>query len=148
MSGPEFAFEVRPRSLAAYAESLHACAADLAAAGEAVAAVRVEREWFGRLPQSGFLADRYAAHRDEVLARVRELSGWFAAARLGLAESAERYSAADRVVAGAAEAVRGGADASTVTSTSTSTDMDPEADAHSETETGTGTGTDTGEACE
>jgi hypothetical protein len=102
MSGPEFAFEVRPRTLAAYAESLQACAADLATVAEAVAAVRVEREWFGRLPQAGFLADRYAIHRDKVLGQVGELSAWLTAAGLGLAESADRYSAADRVVAGAA----------------------------------------------
>jgi hypothetical protein len=131
MSGPEFAFEVRPRSLAAYTESLHACAADLTAVGEAVAAVRVEREWFGKLPQSGFLADRYAAHKEQVLAQVRELSAWFAAARLGLAESAERYSAADRVVAELAEDVRADDnDPATVpgTSTSTSTDTDTDTD--------------------
>lgn len=106
MSGPEFAFEVRPPTLAAYAGSLHAGAADLAAVGEAVAAVRVEREWFGRLPQAGFLADRYASHRDGVLAHIEELSDWLRAAALGLAASADRYSAADRVVAGAAEDVR------------------------------------------
>ena len=105
MTGPEFAFEVRPRVLTAYAESLHARAADLASVGEAVAAVRVERDWFGRLPQSGFLADRYAAHHRGMLAEVGELTGWLAAATLGLAESAARYSAADRVVAGAAGAV-------------------------------------------
>lgn len=105
MTGPEFAFEVRPRVLTAYAESLHARAADLASVGEAVAAVRVERDWFGRLPQSGFLADRYAAHHRGLLAEVGELTGWLAAATLGLAESAARYSAADRVVAGAAGAV-------------------------------------------
>lgn len=106
MSGPEFAFEVRPATLAAYAGSLHAGAADLAAAGEAVAAVRVEREWFGRLPQAGFLADRYASHRDGFLAHVEELSALLSAAARELAESADRYSAADRVVAGAAEDVR------------------------------------------
>jgi hypothetical protein len=128
MSGPEFAFEVRPRSLAAYTESLHACAADLTAVGKAVAAVRVEREWFGRLPQSGFLADHYAAHKEGILAQVGELSAWFAAARLGLAESAERYSAADRVVAELAEDVR-------ADGTGTDTDID------------TDTGTDTDETC-
>ena len=105
MTGPEFAFEVRPRVLTAYAESLHARAADLAAVGEAVAAVPVERDWFGRLPQSGFLADRYAAHQRGVLAEAGELAAWLAAAGLGLAESAGRYSAADRGVAGVAGSV-------------------------------------------
>jgi hypothetical protein len=105
MTGPEFTVEVRPQVLTAYAESLHARAADLAAAGEAVAGVRVERGWFGKLPQSGFLADRYAVHRDGVLAEAGELVAWLAAATLGLAESAGRYSGADRVVAGFAEDV-------------------------------------------
>jgi hypothetical protein len=105
MTGPEFAFEVRPQVLAGYAESLRARAADLASAGEAVAAVRVERGWFGKLPQAGFLADRYAAHQREVLAEAGELVAWLAAATAGLAECAGRYSAADRVVAGAAGAV-------------------------------------------
>jgi len=105
MTGPGFAFEVRPPLLTAYAESLHARTAELAAVGEAVAAVRVERGWFGKLPQSGFLADRYRAHREGVLAEVAELAVWLAAATRGLAESAGRYSAADRVVAGVAGAV-------------------------------------------
>ena len=105
MTVPEFAFEVRPPLLTSYAESLHARAAELAAVGEAVAALPVERGWFGKLPQSGFLADRYAAHKDGMLTEVAELAGWLAAAAGGLAESAGRYSAADRVVAGVAEAV-------------------------------------------
>ena len=105
MAGPEFSFEVRPQVLAAYAESLRARAADLASAGDAVAAVRVERGWFGKLPQAGFLAARYAAHRHGVLADAGELAAWLAAATLGLTETAGRYSAADRVVAGAAGAV-------------------------------------------
>ena len=105
MTGSEFAFEVRPQVLEVYAGSLHAGAADLAAIGEAVAAVRVERGWFGRLPQSGFVADRYATHREGVLAEAGELVAWLAAARLGLAESAGRYLSADRVVAEAAGAV-------------------------------------------
>ncbi|MEY9934319.1 hypothetical protein ABH926_008984 [Catenulispora sp. GP43] len=105
MTGPEFAFEVRPPVLTAYAESLRVGAAELASVGEAVAAVRVERGWFGRLPQSGFLADRCAAHQQEVLAEAGQLAAWLAAATLGLAESAGRYSAADRVVAGVAGAV-------------------------------------------
>lgn len=105
MTDPEFAFEVRPQVLAAYAESLRARAAELASAGEAVAGVRVEHGWFGKLPQAGFLADRYAAHQHGVLAEVRELAAWLTAATAGLAECADRYSAADRVVAGAAGAV-------------------------------------------
>lgn len=105
MTGPVFAFEVRPPLLTAYAESLPARTAELAAVGEAVAAVPVVRGWFGKLPQSGFLADRYRAHREGVLAEVAELAGWLAAATRGLAESAGRYSAADQVVAGVAGAV-------------------------------------------
>jgi len=105
MTGPGFAFEVRPPLLTAYAESLHARTAELAAVGEAVAAVRVERGWFGKLPQSGFLADRYRGHQDGVLAEVGDLAVWLAAATRGLAESAGRYSSADRVVAGVAGAV-------------------------------------------
>ena len=105
MTGPEFVFEVRPQVLTAYADSMHARAVELAAVGAAVAAMRVERGWFGKLPESRFLADRYAAHRHEVLTEAGELAAWLAAATLGLAESARRYSAADRVVAGAAGAV-------------------------------------------
>jgi len=105
MTGPEFAFEVRPRVLAAYSDSLRARAAELASAGEAVAAVRVERGWFGKLPQAGFLADRYAAHQHGVLTEAAELVAWLAAATAGLAACAERYAAADRMVAGAAGAV-------------------------------------------
>lgn len=105
MTGPEFAFEVRPQVLAAYAESLRARAAELASAGEAVAAVRVERGWFGKLPQAGFLADRYAAHQQGVLAEAGDLAAWLTAATAGLAACADRYSTADRVVAGAAGAV-------------------------------------------
>ena len=105
MTVPEFAFEVWPPLLTSYAESLHARAAELAAVGEAVAALPVERGWFGKLPQAGFLADRYAAHRHGVLADAGELAAWLAAATLGLTETAGRYSAADRVVAGAAGAV-------------------------------------------
>ena len=105
MTGPGFAFEVRPPLLTAYAESLRARTAELAAVGEAVAAVRVERGWFGKLPQSGFLADRYHAHQEDVLADVADLAVWLAAATRGLAESAGRYSSADRVVAGVAGAV-------------------------------------------
>lgn len=106
MTGEEFAFEVRPQVLTAYAESMDARAAELASVGEAVAAVSVERGWFGKLPQSGFLADRYAAHQREVLAEARELAEWLASATRGLAESAGRYSAADQAVAGAAGAVQ------------------------------------------
>jgi hypothetical protein len=106
----EFAFEVRPQVLTACAEALHAHAADLAAVGEALAAVRVERDWFGRLPQSGHVADRYAAHQGGVLAEAGELAAWLAAAVCGLAESAGRYSAADRVVAGVAGAVEAALD--------------------------------------
>jgi len=105
MTGPEFAFEVRPQVLAAYAESLRARAAELASVGEAVAAVRVEAGWFGKLPQAGFLADRYAAHQHGVLAEAGDLAAWLTAATAGLAACAERYSAADRVVAGTAGAV-------------------------------------------
>ena len=105
MTGPEFAFEVRPQILTGYAESLHAGAADLAEVGEAVAAILVERGWFGHLPQSGFVADRYATHREGILTEAGELVAWLAAARLGLAESAGRYSSADRVVAEIAGAV-------------------------------------------
>src|ERR1700759_250150 len=83
MTGPEFAFEVRPQVLAAYAESLRPRAADLASAGEAVAEVRVERDWFGKLPQAGFLADRYAAHQRGVLAEAGGLAAWVAAAPAG-----------------------------------------------------------------
>ncbi|MEY9907161.1 hypothetical protein ABIA35_003386 [Catenulispora sp. MAP12-49] len=109
MSGPGSsfdAFEVRPAVLTGYAESLRARAAELASVGEAVAAVRVEHRWFGRLPQSGLLADRCAAHQHEVLAEAGELTAWLAAATLGLAECAARYSSADRVVAGVADAVQ------------------------------------------
>lgn len=105
MTGAEFAFEVRPGVLSAYAESLDARAAELASVGEAVAAVRVERGWFGKLPQSGFLCERYATHHQEMLAEARELAAWLTAATRGLAESAGRYSAADQAVAGAAGAV-------------------------------------------
>lgn len=108
MSGEEcegFAFEVRPQVLAEYAESLRGRAAELATAGDAVAAVRVERGWFGKLPQAGFLADRYAAHLDGVVAVAGELAGWLGAASGGLGECAGRYSGADRVVAGVAGAV-------------------------------------------
>lgn len=105
MTGPEFVFEVRPPVLAAYAESLRACAAELASAGEAVAAVRVERGWFGKLPQAGFLADRYAAHQHGVLTEAGDLAAWLTAATAGLAACADRYATADRVVAGAAGAV-------------------------------------------
>lgn len=105
MTGAEFAFEVQPQLLTSCAQSLRARAAELASAGEAMAAVRVERSWFGKLPQSGLLAERYAAHHQGTLAEAGELIAWLAAAALGLAESAGRYSAADRVVAGAAGAV-------------------------------------------
>ena len=108
MTGPGFAFEVRPQLLAGYAETLHARAGDLAAVGAAVAAVRVEREWFGRLPAAGLLAERYAAHRDAELAEVGALAAWLAEAGAGLTDSAGRYSAADRVVAGVADAVAAG----------------------------------------
>jgi hypothetical protein len=112
MTGPDgaegFEFEVRPRLLAAYAEAIRAGAADLASIGATVEAVRVEREWFGRLPQSGRLADRYALHREGELAAAKELAVWLAEAARGLAESAGRYSAADRVVAGVAGTVAAG----------------------------------------
>jgi hypothetical protein len=92
MTGPGFAFEVRPQLLAGYGETLRARAADLAAVGAAVAAVRVEREWFGRLPAAGLLAERYAAHRDAELAEAGALAAWLAEAGAGLTDSAGRYS--------------------------------------------------------
>jgi hypothetical protein len=109
MAGPGFAFEVRPRILTDYAEVLHAGAVDLAAVGGSVAGARVEAGWFGELPEAGVLADRCCAGREADAAEIAELGGWLAEAASGLAESAGRYSGADRVVAGvvgAAEAAR------------------------------------------
>lgn len=107
MAGDSFEFEVRPRVLDDYAEVLRGCAADLDVVGAAVAGVRVERRWFGELPESRFLSDRYQAHREDVIAEVRELSDWLAEVGRGLGDSAERYSAADRVVADVAEEAGG-----------------------------------------
>ncbi|MBW8803507.1 MAG: hypothetical protein JF587_06555 [Catenulisporales bacterium] len=92
-------FEVQPRILTTYADALRGGAADLAAVGGAVGRVRVERAWFGKLPQSRFMEACYARHREAELAASAELIAWLTAAAHGLAESAARYSAADRVVA-------------------------------------------------
>ena len=108
MAGGSFDFEVRPRVLSGYAEVLRGCAAELDVVGAAVTGVTVERRWFGHLPESRFLSDRYQTHRGDVLAEVRELCDWLAEVGRGLGDSAERYSAADRVVADAAEDVGGG----------------------------------------
>lgn len=108
MAGSAYDFEVRPPVLAGYAETLRAAAADLAAVGEALGRVRVERGWFGKLPQSGFLADRYAGHRETELAAVGELGEWAADAAEGLRGSAGRYSEADRVVADVVAVVEAG----------------------------------------
>ena len=74
-------------------------------AGEAVAGVRVEREWFGKLPQAGFLAGRYAAHQNEVLAETGALAAWLTAATAGLIASRGSVFGGRWVVAGAAGAV-------------------------------------------
>lgn len=108
MAGGSFEFEVRPRVLSRYAEVLRGCAAELGVVDAAVAGVTVERRWFGELPESRFLSDRYQARRGDVLAEVRELCDWLAEVGRGLGDSAERYSAADRVVADVAEEVGGG----------------------------------------
>lgn len=92
-------FEVRPQVLAAYAGTLRTGAADLALVGETLGRVRVERTWFGKLPQSGLIEACYARHREAELTANAELVAWLTAAVEGLAGSAERYSAADRVVA-------------------------------------------------
>ena len=102
--GPDFAFEVRPPNLATYAQSLEARAAELAAVGASVGRVEIEPGWFGELPQSGLLADRYARHREGELSTIGTLAAWLAAAGRGLTETASRYSAADRVVADLATA--------------------------------------------
>jgi hypothetical protein len=98
-------FEVRPRVLTAYAGTLRTGAADLAMVGETLGRVRVERTWFGKLPQSGLLQACYARHSEAELRANAELVAWLTAAAEGLAGSAERYSAADRVVADLAATV-------------------------------------------
>lgn len=104
-SDPGYDFEVRPQVLADYADTLDATARDLAAVREALAGISVERGWFGRLPQSGLLADRYAAHREDELAVGAELGAWVVRAAQGLRVTAGRYSGADRVVADLAGSV-------------------------------------------
>ncbi|MBS2539926.1 hypothetical protein KGQ20_45015, partial [Catenulispora sp. NF23] len=100
MTGPGFAFEVQPQILATYGDTLHARVAELARVGAWVADLRVEPRWFGKLPEAESLAEHCAAQRDADLTELGELGGWLAEAARGLAESAGRYSAADRVVAG------------------------------------------------
>ncbi|NUP51493.1 MAG: hypothetical protein HOW97_29885 [Catenulispora sp.] len=106
---PGYDFEVRPQVLADYADALDAAARDLGAVREALAGTSVERGWFGRLPESGLLADRYAAHKEAELAAGAELGAWVARAAQGLRVTAGRYSGADRVVADLAGAVGAGA---------------------------------------
>src|ERR1041384_766330 len=101
-------FEVRPRLLTAYADALRAGAADLATVGGTLGRVRVERGWFGRLPQSGFMESRYAGHSEAEIATNVELVAWLTAAGEALAGSAGRYVAADRVVAELAGTVEAG----------------------------------------
>lgn len=108
MADSEYDFAVRPRILTAYADTLDAAVGDLAAVREALAALTVERGWFGKLPQSGLLANRYAGHRESELAAAAELSAWLTAAADGLHETAERYSGADQTVAELAGTVETG----------------------------------------
>jgi hypothetical protein len=105
-SGYDFA--VRPPILTAYADALDTAVGDLASVRAALAAVPVERGWFGKLPQSGLLADRYAGHRETVLAAAADLGAWLTAAANGLRGTAERYSAADQAVAELAGTVETG----------------------------------------
>ncbi|MFD0638013.1 hypothetical protein ACFQ9X_47145 [Catenulispora yoronensis] len=104
----DFEFEVSPRILAEYADALQAAASGLGAVGEALSRIRVERSWFGELPQSGFLFDRYGVHRENELAVVEQLSAWAAQAGVGLCGTAGRYSAADQMVADLAGTVATG----------------------------------------
>ncbi|NUR61922.1 MAG: hypothetical protein HOV87_25165 [Catenulispora sp.] len=99
---------MRPQILGAYAGTLNAASSELAAVREALAAVHIDRGWFGKLPQSGLLADRYTAHREAELAAAAELSAWLATAADGLGGTAERYSGADRVAAELAGTVETG----------------------------------------
>ncbi|GAA2005744.1 hypothetical protein [Catenulispora subtropica] len=108
MPAPGYDFEVRPPLLTAYADTLERAATDLAAVADALARVRVERHWFGELPQSGFLAERYAGHCESELAVAGELGAWLREAAEGLRQTAARYSAADRVVADLAGTVEAG----------------------------------------
>jgi hypothetical protein len=99
-------FRVRPGVLREYAATVRGRGGALADVGGNLAAVAVEPAWFGRLPQSGHLADRYETHHQAELAGIAELMRALLAVAAALEATAAVYSGVDVAAADALQAVR------------------------------------------
>ena len=93
-----FDFRVRPGVLDDFAATVRGQSEALASVGQALGTVRVERAWFGKLPESGHSADCYEEHHEAELAALGALVRLLAAAAVGLEVTAEVYVAADHAV--------------------------------------------------
>lgn len=94
-------FSVRPAALGSYAELLRGQTDRLRGVTAAIDEVAVPPEWFGRLPESGRLADRYAGHREAELAGLAQLPELLSAMAAALDVNAALYEDADAAAADA-----------------------------------------------
>lgn len=101
-------FRVRAEVLRAYAATVRAQGEALRDIGEAVEAIAVARGSFGKLPQSGQLADGYETHHHSDVAGIADLANVLQYVATALAVTAGRYSAVDGAAAGAFGAVPDG----------------------------------------
>ena len=108
--GGGFDFRVRPGVLGDYAATVRGQSEALTEIGGALASGRVERAWFGKLPESGHLADGYEVHHEAELAALTELVTALAEIAAALETTAGVYAGVDAAVAEALSAVRWSAD--------------------------------------
>lgn len=99
-------FRVQPEVLRAYAATIRAQSGSLHNVSDELAAATIDRDWFGKLPQSRHLADGYETHHHLDLAVIADLVNVLLDTATALAATADRYSATDGAAEGAFHAVR------------------------------------------
>jgi hypothetical protein len=100
------AFRVHPETLRDYAATVRGQSSVLTDVGRAIGVITMQRDWFGKLPQSGNLADGYEAHQEAELAGIRELSNALLEVATSLVATAGRYTGVDAAAADALGTVR------------------------------------------
>ena len=100
-------FRVRPEVLRAYAATIRTQSGPLREVGDALHAITVDRAWFGKLPQSGHLAEAYETHHHTDVAVIADLVTVLLDVAAALAATADRYSTVDGAAEDAFRAVGG-----------------------------------------
>jgi hypothetical protein len=98
-------FYVQPSALTVYADLVRGQSAHVGDAVDILDALVVDASWFGKMPQSGHLADGYDRHRDAELGALRELPGALTATAAALDGNVSVYRAADDIAAEEIDAI-------------------------------------------